>query len=177
MNPNDQQQMTADAPNAASVPNAATGAPTDAQTATASNAVPATPSAPTDGNAAPQSDANGNANGVRAIDQKEVADAIAKYREDPKWRKIFDEAPQGAKFRIALNFWVSANAKNPNFNRAAYLSLRAALEKDLVLEDLEYLVDTATNDASKAHYRQLMLALPDEEPNGDGEQKGVANAQ
>ena len=156
MNPNDQQQMTADAPQ---------NAPSVAQTAQAN------------GNAAPQGDANADANGARAIDQKEVADAIAKYREDPKWRKIFDEAPQGAKFRIALNFWVSANAKNPNFNRAAYLSLRAALEKDLVLEDLEYLVDTAANDASKAHYRQLMLALPDEEQNGNGEQKGVANAQ
>ena len=158
MNPNEQQQMTADAPQNAN-------APSVAQTAQAQGGV------------APQGDANADANGARAIDQKEVADAIAKYREDPKWRKIFDEAPQGAKFRIALNFWVSANAKNPNFNRAAYLSLRAALERDLVLEDLEYLVDTAANDASKAHYRQLMLALPDEEQNGNGEQKGVANAQ
>ena len=158
MNPNEQQQMTADAPQNAN-------APIVAQTAQVQGGV------------APQGDANADANGARAIDQKEVADAIAKYREDPKWRKIFDEAPQGAKFRIALNFWVSANAKNPNFNRAAYLSLRAALERDLVLEDLEYLVDTAANDASKAHYRQLMLALPDEEQNGDGEQKGVANAQ
>lgn len=97
----------------------------------------------------------------RGINGDEVGEAISRFTQDPKWAKVFSEAPEGAKNRIALNFWVSCNNKKPDFDRGVYLSLREAIEKRLTFDDLQYLIATADKDALKAHYRQILTNLPE----------------
>ena len=113
------------------------------------------------------------------IDQKEVMEAIqeikAKY---PDQAKIFDEAPEGARHRIGLNFWVTVCKEKPTFNRRVYLTLRTNLEKNLSPDDLEYLILTADKDSLKNHYRQLLLEKTggaNGQPQGQGQQPNNAS--
>lgn len=112
-----------------------------------------------------------------AINQEEVAAAITKWCRDEKWKKIFHEAPEGAKSRIALNFWVTENHTKPDFRRDVYLALRESLEKNLSEEDLEYLILTAPSEGAKGHFRQMLVKVSGASgDDGTVNAKGVENA-
>lgn len=125
-------------------------------------------------NAQPQNPQSGTPNAA-SIDQNEVMEAIKTIKEKyPAQAKIFDEAPEGARHRIGLNFWVTVCKDKPTFNRRVYLTLRTALEKNLSADDLEYLILTADKDSLKNHYRQLLLGKTAE---GSGGQQPIQNQQ
>ena len=109
-------------------------------------------------NAQPQQPQTAGTQTSATIDQKEVMEAIKTIKSKyPEQAKIFDEAPEGARHRIGLNFWVTVCKDKPTFNRRVYLTLRTNLEKNLSPDDLEYLILTADKDSLKNHYRQLLL--------------------
>lgn len=110
-----------------------------------------------------------------SIDRDEVAAAVRKFLADEQWAKVFYGAPsEAAQNRIALNFWVSENIDKPTFPRDVYLALRERLERGLTREDLQYLILSTDNEAGKRHFRQLLLALPDE---ADGRDAPVASGK
>ena len=108
-------------------------------------------------------------NGQQAggINEEDVISSIRLFIKGPKWSKIYGEAPDGARNRIALNFYWSACKDKPGFDRAAYLSLRSKLEESLTWDDIEYLISTTENDLARNHYRQLLSALNAKDGKGD----------
>ena len=108
------------------------------------------------------------------INEEDVISSIQLFLKGPKWQKIYGEAPDGARNRIALNFYWSACKDKPGFDRAAYLSLRTKLENSLTWDDIEYLISTTENDLARNHYRQLLSALnARERKDGQGKPEGT----
>ena len=107
----------------------------------------------------PEDSGDGGQQRGTGIKEEDVISSIRLFLKGAKWRKIYDGAPDGAKNRLALNFYWSACKDNPGFDRAAYLSLRTKLEESLTWEDIEYLISTTENDLARNHYRQLLSAL------------------
>ena len=104
-------------------------------------------------------DAGAAAEPKGGINEEDVISSIQLFLKGPNWQKIYDKAPEGARNRIALNFYWSACKDKPGFDRAAYLSLRTKLEDSLTWDDIEYLISTTENDLARNHYRQLLSAL------------------
>lgn len=124
-------------------------------------------------NAQTQQPQAAGAQNADTIDQKEVMEAIQTIKSKyPEQAKIFDEAPEGARHRIGLNFWVTVCKDKPTFNRRVYLTLRTNLEKNLSPDDLEYLILTADKDSLKNHYRQLLLEKTGGGADGQPQQQG-----
>ena len=82
--------------------------------------------------------------------------AIAKYKELPKWKDWFAKAPIAASRRMELNFYVTEFRSCKWFDRAAYLALREELENALDGKSLEYLIQTADKESARKHYKSLL---------------------
>ncbi len=119
-------------------------------------------------------DAGAAAEPKGGINEEDVISSIQLFLKGPNWQKIYGEAPEGARNRIALNFYWSACKDKPGFDRAAYLSLRTKLENSLTWDDIEYLISTTENDLARNHYRQLLSALnARERKDGQGKPEGT----
>lgn len=135
---------------------------------------PADPTPPGGNDAEERESEGGDGEGVK---EEDVVEAVRLFLKGPKWRKIYDDAPENAKNRIALNFYWSACKDKPGFDRAAYLSLRNRLEEMLKWDDVVYMISMAQNDLAKKHYRRLLSSLKDEEETDKGSGDGdAANA-
>lgn len=119
---------------------------------------------------------DGDAEKGEGVKEEDVIEAVKLFLKGPKWRKIYDDAPENAKNRLALNFYWSACKDKPGFDRAAYLSLRTKLEEALKWDDVVYMISTAQNDLAKKHYRRLLSALKDEDEPAEGGENGETAA-
>ena len=95
-----------------------------------------------------------NENGL--VKEQDVFDSIQKFVQDDRWAKLFDEAPENAKIRLAISFYYSDRKDEPNFPVDAYRNLRQQVEAALTPEDLEYLVAADLGDKATARYKSLL---------------------
>ena len=82
--------------------------------------------------------------------------ALFTFLKGPKWKKIYDAAPSGAKDKLALNFYWSTSKDDPGFSKGKYLEQRERVESKLTAQDLGYLIETADNELARKHYTDLL---------------------
>ena len=68
-----------------------------------------------------------------------IAAATREFIASPYWKRIYDNAPEGAKMRLALSFCYSERHGKPDFDLLLYRRLRKGIENSLSLDDLLYL--------------------------------------
>ena len=91
--------------------------------------------------------------------QEKLEAAKAVFLENPAWKGVYDEAPDGAKRRMELSFLFSMNNKSwgdrPELF-CKYREWREVVEATLTQEDLEYLVRVIDKPDARAHYKALL---------------------
>lgn len=98
-----------------------------------------------------------NAEGKGVIPAEKIQKAHAICMQDPKLAKYFNEAPYGAKQYIALMFYCTVFSEEVDDDLCA--KYQQEVEEELTREDALYLATRDTNSISKAHFRELYLAL------------------
>ena len=93
--------------------------------------------------------------------REEVEAATAEFLANPKWKHIYDNAPDGAKRRLEVSFWFSLNHKNWTGEQegekfAAYRTWRDEVEQRMSGNDLEYMVAAIDKSAAREHYAALL---------------------
>ena len=85
--------------------------------------------------------------------------AKALFLANPRWKEIYDDAPDGAKRRLEISFVFSANRKKwdkrPDM-LCAYRDWRAEVERGMTENDLEYMLQATGNPAATEHYKALL---------------------
>ena len=90
------------------------------------------------------------------VNDKTMADARRVFCRNPFWRKIYDEAPERAKYRLNLSFWYSEYGKSlSDDDREAYRRERSRVERELTYEDASYLATHDSNENAKKHFAEL----------------------
>ena len=86
---------------------------------------------------------------------EDIAAATREFTANPYWKRIYDNAPEGAKMRLALSFCFSERHGEPDFDLLLYQRLRKGIENSLSLDDLLYLVRNDYNEHAKQHFAKL----------------------
>ena len=86
---------------------------------------------------------------------EDIAAATREFIVNPYWKRIYDNAPEGAKIRLALSFCYSERHSKPDFNLHLYRRLRKGIENSLSLNDLLYLVRNDCNGHAQQHFAKL----------------------
>ena len=89
--------------------------------------------------------------------EAQVEAAKAKFLANPVWKRIYDDAPAGAKRRLETSFWFSLNKKTPEMFEQ-YRRCRTDIESLMTEEDLEYMVEIMDKPTAKEHYAGLLKA-------------------
>lgn len=101
------------------------------------------------------------------IPASKIKEAHAICMQDPRLARYFDDAPQGARQYIALMFYCTVfSGEVDDASRARY---QQEVEEELTREDALYLATHETNPISKAHFRELYVALSKAESAGTEE--------
>ncbi len=86
--------------------------------------------------------------------------AIDVFLADLGWSRIYCEAPPGAKRRLEVAFWFSANKPTDDADAAerleAYRNWRTDVEEGMTEEDLGYMITAIDKPAAKEHYAALL---------------------
>lgn len=91
------------------------------------------------------------------IPAAKIQKAHAVCMQDPRLAKYFNDAPYGAKQYIALMFYCTVFSEEVDDDLCA--QYQQEVEEDLTCEDALYLATRDANPISKAHFRELYLAL------------------
>ncbi|MCQ2299891.1 MAG: hypothetical protein MJZ81_07205 [Bacteroidales bacterium] len=94
-----------------------------------------------------------------AFQKEQVMDSIRTFIENPFWAEKYNNAPYGAKKRLALSFFFSQHKDDPDFQIDDYRNLREYIESSLSAEDLDYLVENDSNEAARKHFSELRQNL------------------
>ncbi len=84
------------------------------------------------------------------------------FLANPGWKRIYDEAPSGAKRRLEISFWFTENLsgrKDCPDMLAAYREWREDVERAMTEEDIIYMFKTMDKPAAKEHYKSLLKGL------------------
>ena len=96
------------------------------------------------------------------------------FLANPGWKRIYDDAPPGAKRRLEVSFWFSENLggrKDCPDMFATYREWREDVERTMTEEDMLYMFNTMDKPAAKEHYAALLKGL---RANTRGNTSGVA---
>ena len=82
------------------------------------------------------------------------------FLRNPRWRRIYDMAPEGAKRRLEVSFFFSENRgvlnTDPNGKLEKYRAWREEVERHMTDEDLEYMIGVNGNEAAVKHFANLL---------------------
>ena len=90
------------------------------------------------------------------------AAALSEFLANPGWKRIYDDAPTGAKRRLEVSFWFSKNKPTKNVDSdyearfQAYRDWRADVERVMSEEDIIYMFKVMDKPAAKEHYAALL---------------------
>lgn len=84
------------------------------------------------------------------------------FLANPGWKRIYDDAPPGAKRRLEVSFWFSENLSGrkdcPDMFEK-YREWREDVERAMTEEDIIYMFKTMDKPAAKEHYKSLLKGL------------------
>ena len=84
------------------------------------------------------------------------------FLANPGWKRIYDDAPPGAKRRLEVSFWFSENLggrKDRPDMLVKYREWREDVERTMTEEDILYMFKTMDKPAAKEHYASLLKGL------------------
>lgn len=79
--------------------------------------------------------------------QKEINKAVELYRENPFWKELYDDAPEGAKEYLAATF---AASESDDESASDFVK---GVEKRLDDEDRKWLAKNLPNAQARAHFK------------------------
>ena len=84
--------------------------------------------------------------------------ALAEFLANPGWKRIYDDAPTGAKRRLEMMFWFSKNEATRREPETVmqYRKWREDVERSMTDEELLYMFKTFDRPATKEHYAALL---------------------
>lgn len=110
-----------------------------------------------------------NGSGVAGTDAKagcpfdwtQVEAARAFFFKNADWRRVYDNAPPGAKRRLDASFWFSRNLAHRSGETPAsmwedYRRWRMDVERAMTEGDLEYMIESIDKEATREHYATLL---------------------
>ncbi len=101
--------------------------------------------------------ATNNVNDEDVIPSWKIKKAYEICMKDPKLAQYFNDAPEGARQYIALEFYCTVFSGEVNDNLCA--KYQQEVEEDLTREDVRYLAENDPNSASRMHFRQLYVEI------------------
>ena len=84
------------------------------------------------------------------------------FLANPGWKRIYDDAPPGAKRRLEVSFWFSENLggrKDRPDMLVKYREWREDVERTMTEEDILYMFKTMDKPSAKEHYASLLKGL------------------
>ena len=84
--------------------------------------------------------------------------ALGEFLANPEWKRIYDDAPTGAKRRLETMFWLSKNeaTRRDTETFMQYRKWRESVERSMTDEELLYMFKTLDNPAAKEHFAALL---------------------
>ena len=105
---------------------------------------------------------NQNDTGADVIPAEDFRTAIEVCCRLPRFKRYYEEAPNGARMYIALQFYARVFASH--LDEAQYRTCRLEIEPDLTLHDLDYLLQGETDAASRSYLETLRERLVAQQP-------------
>lgn len=105
---------------------------------------------------------NQNDTGADVIPAEDFRTAIEVCCRLPRFKRYYEEAPNGARMYIALQFYARVFASH--LDEEQYRTCRLEIEPDLTLHDLDYLLQGETDAASRSYLEALRERLVAHQP-------------
>lgn len=80
---------------------------------------------------------------------------VASFCKNPKWKKLYDDAPEKARARLRIAFWAGGGGLDEKEDLDLYRQAREEAERELSFEDAQYLAANFPEGSAKKHYEEL----------------------